>query len=143
MRLFIDVRFLKTNKISGIPEYSRHLISGLVKKEKDWEIIFFFNSFFSFSGFYVNYLKNLVSQEKERLKILDFHIPNRFLDLGFRFFNFPKVDSFIKADCYYSPNINILALKDYQKRILTICLLFIIQTFLTGVRSYGIGVSIF
>ncbi|MCH8171607.1 MAG: glycosyltransferase family 4 protein, partial [Bacteroidetes bacterium] len=54
------------------------------------------------------------------VRIVNFRIPNRFLDLSSRFFSFPRIDHWLKADIFYSPHLNILSFRQPQKHLLTI-----------------------
>ncbi len=111
MRIFIDARVLNNQKISGIFEYTKNLLNHLLKIDQENEYLLFLNSFRK---------RRKIDFNFKNIKILNYHLPNRFLELLTRFLNFPKIDQFIKADIFFQPNINILAFKEYQKRIMTI-----------------------
>lgn len=98
MQILTDIRLLARGGTSGIEEYTRNLITNLLKIDQKNEYLFFYNSF----------RKNSVP---EFPKTIDWHIPNKILDLGSRLSNFPQIDSFIKADLIFSPHFNILSRK--------------------------------
>jgi glycosyltransferase involved in cell wall biosynthesis len=115
MKIFIDARVLNGGMLSGIYEYSRHLIANLLAVDDFNDYVFFLNSFRRAKGkdFFGN-------KDKTRISLVDYHLPNRLLDLSAKFFSLPKIDRLIKADVFYSPNINILAFSNPSRRILTV-----------------------
>lgn len=115
MRIFIDARALNSRMLSGIYEYTCHLIANLLTVDNLNEYVFFLNSFRKAKG--RDFFKN---KDKTRISLINYRLPNRLLDLSAKFFSFPKIDRFIKADVFYSPNINILAFENPSKRILTV-----------------------
>jgi len=115
MRIFIDARVLNSKILAGVYEYTRQLITNLLAIDDVNEYFFFLNSFRQPKG--IAFFKN---QIKRKISLINYHLPNKILDLGANFFSFPKIDTLIKADVFYSPNINIFAFKNPQKRMLTV-----------------------
>ncbi len=89
MRIFIDARVLN---ISGIFEYTKNLLNHLLKIDQENEYLLFLNSFRK---------RRKIDFNFKNIKILNYHLPNRFLELLTRFLNFPKIDQFIKADIFF------------------------------------------
>ncbi|MEK7464201.1 MAG: glycosyltransferase family 1 protein [Patescibacteria group bacterium] len=114
MRIFFDGRVLiNTGVFSGISEYARILLGNLLENDSKNEYIIFLNSF----------RKNLeISKQfsSNRSKTINYHIPNRLLDITSNLLNFPAIDKTVKADVFYSPHLNILSFKNPKRRVLTI-----------------------
>jgi len=116
MRIFIDARVLNGRVLAGIYEYTRHLIINLLRVDNFNEYFIFLNSFRQPK----KTIDSFVNQNSKRIFLINYHLPNRILDISANFFSFPKIDKLIKADVFYSPNINILAFENPGKRILTV-----------------------
>ncbi len=104
MRIFIDIRSLDTKQITGVPEYVRLLIEHLLREAPREQYTFFANSF-------SHRLEKTDLLQRQRGDWINFGIPNRIFDLTNHFLNFPKIDSLIPADVFYSPHFNILSFK--------------------------------
>jgi len=113
MRIFIDIRSLDTKQITGVPEYVRLLIEHLLREAPREQYTFFANSF-------SHRLEKTDLLQRQRGDWINFGIPNRIFDLTHHFLNFPKIDSLIPADVFYSPQFNILSFKEPSRHILTI-----------------------
>jgi len=105
MKILIDARVLIKGGVSGVEEYTRNLVKALLAADRHNQYILFYNG-----------------RRKVPLNfnapIIDWGIPNKILDLSFRFLNWPKIDSLTKADVIFSPHFNILAVKN-RPRIIT------------------------
>lgn len=113
MKIFIDIRSLNAKHITGVPGYVRLVVEHILKEAPDEKYIFFANSF-------GRRLEKTDLLQKQRENWINFGISDRILDLTNHFLNFPKIDSMIPADIFYSPHFNILSFKDPRKHILTI-----------------------
>lgn len=112
MRIFIDTRALNSKSPSGIPEYVRLLIKHLLGADKGNEFLFFTNSFRKFSG--------PAMFKTGKIQLINYHVPNRALDLSAKFFDVPEIDKLVTADVFYSPSLNILSFNDSSKHVLTV-----------------------
>lgn len=110
MDILIDARLLIRRNISGIGEYTRHLLQSL----------FALDRYNSYTIFYNNFRKQTFELKvlNSRLSIINWCIPNKILNLTFRFLHWPKIDKWIKTDLIFSPHFDILAVEKIP-RILT------------------------
>ncbi len=113
MKIFIDIRSLDTNQVTGVPEYIRLVTEQLLREAPQEQYVFFANSF-------SRRLEKTDLLQKYRGDWLNPGIPNRIFDLTNRFLSLPKIDSIAPADVFYSPHFNILSFKDPRKHFLTI-----------------------
>lgn len=113
MRIFIDIRSLDTKQITGVPEYVRLLTEHLLREAPREQFVFFANSF-------GRRLEKTDLLQRQRGNWINLGIPNRIFDLTNHFFSFPKIDSIIPADIFYSPHFNILSFKEPLRHVLTI-----------------------
>ena len=117
MVTLIDIRSLSAKYVSGIPEYTKLLVDNLLVLDRKNEYILFANEFRPSRS-----LRKVIDKwgNYSNVRIVNFKIPNRFLDLTSRFFSFPRIDHLVKADIFYSPHLNILSFRQPQKHLLTI-----------------------
>ncbi|MBI2024896.1 MAG: glycosyltransferase family 4 protein [Candidatus Harrisonbacteria bacterium] len=97
MQILVDLRLLGRGGASGIEEYTRNITRSLLAADKINSYSFFYNGF------------RKKSPEPRFSNIIDWHLPNKILDLSARLFSFPKVDRLIRTDLIFSPHFNILS----------------------------------
>lgn len=112
MKIVIDIRTLQSNFPSGIPEYTKNLTKQILKTDKTNEYWFFINNFYK----NLNDLPDFIPSHR----LINFNIPNKILNISSKLFNFPQVDILTKADIFFSPHFNLVALNDPSKHIITI-----------------------
>ncbi len=112
MHILTDVRLLSKGRISGIEEYTKSLIESLLEEgEKE-----------QFSFFYSGMRKAPLPEAwgaRPNVRIVDWKVPNRLLDLSMRLFHAPHIDRRISADIVFSPHFNILPPVRHAKRVVT------------------------
>lgn len=102
MNVLIDVRLLSPGHHSGIEEYTRHLVSGLLEQGTSHH----------FKLFYNGRRKVLLPSAwlvHPRAETIDWRLPNKFLDASFRFFDRPRLASKFNSDLVFSPHFNYLS----------------------------------
>lgn len=102
MRILIDVRVMGRGGASGIEEYTRELVTALLAADKENEYILFANSFRRKDPLPEAW------QSNPRVRIVNWHIPNKLLDAAVRFFGWPAIDRLIPADLVFSPHFTML-----------------------------------
>jgi glycosyltransferase involved in cell wall biosynthesis len=109
MRILIDVRPLLSGITSGVEEYTRHLVTKLLAIDERNRYTLFFNHLRA---------AKLPRQWRE-VPVVYWRVPNKLLDLSFRFLNFPKVDRFVRTDVVFSPHMNLLRATKKIRRVMT------------------------
>ncbi len=112
MNILIDVRLLGRGGHSGVEEYTYQLVDHLLALPTDNRFILFYN------GFFFNPLPRHWFA-RPNVTVVNWHIPNRLLDLASRFLCAPAVDIRTGADIVFSPHLNIIVSRR-APRILTI-----------------------
>ncbi len=100
MKILIDIRVLGRGTQSGIPLFTRELIDRLITKRDD-----------SFELFYPGRKKAGLPAawaKTSGVSVLDWRIPNKVLDIGYRLFNKPDISDRAAADVILSPHFNSL-----------------------------------
>ncbi len=113
MNIFIDTRPYRPNTFSGISEYTRLLIERFIADYPEHHYTFFANGFRKQKG--IPFLQNGVNGA-----VINFGIPNRIFDPLNLLFRIPKIDALLPSDVFWSPNINILSLKNPERRVVTV-----------------------
>lgn len=99
----IDGRLIGRGTHSGVQEYASHIIEGVIAAAPNDKFRIFYN------GFNLNAPKKLwLSQSNVR--VVNWHVPNKALNLAFAALNWPKVDARLQADIFFSPHIDLVAL---------------------------------
>jgi glycosyltransferase involved in cell wall biosynthesis len=113
LKIGIDIRSLCDEKKSGVAEYTENLVENLLKIDKENEYFLFYNSWKD---------ATLPSWNFPNAKFCGFKIPNKILNFGLKFFNFPKIDWLIKEklDAFLIPNTNFISLSKNCKKIVTV-----------------------
>lgn len=112
MKILIDARLFSKGEASGIEEYARNLLESIFAIDQTNEYQLFYN------GFRKTPLNTqLAINNYKNVKVIDWGIPNKILDFGGRFFDWPKIDRFIKSDICFSPHFNILRFKNIPRII--------------------------
>ncbi|MFH1759224.1 MAG: glycosyltransferase family 1 protein [Patescibacteria group bacterium] len=118
MRILIDIRLLGKGGQSGIEEYTKQIVSRLIK-----------NTSFDFRLFYSGWRKAPIGEIWKSdfcwksdfpASLISWPIPNKIFGGASRFFRWPKIDRLIKTDLIYSPHLNLLRHTKKTPRILTI-----------------------
>lgn len=98
MNILIDIRLLARGGTTGIPGYTRELVNELIVNYPQHHYILFYNAF----------RKNPLPQSwrsASHVTIVQRSIPNRLLNLSYRFFKRPALP---KSDVIFSPHFNLL-----------------------------------
>lgn len=101
MRILTDIRLLSKGGNSGIEEYTQELLKALLRADKKNHYLYFYNGLRKVAP--LAFLKSAHSE------VVDWHIPNKALELGARMFYEPKLERFLDFDLVFSPHFTILA----------------------------------
>ena len=96
MRVLFDGRSLLGKYGGGIPEYTRLLLRHLVETDDEWKYVLFQNSF-----------KGVGKEAFPGVeRVVDWHLPNRLVDLSSLFLKLPRVGMFRKYDVFLKPHFH-------------------------------------
>ncbi len=101
MKILIDVRLLGRGAQSGIEEYTRELVSYLLRADTKNQYQFL----------YTRLRKQPLPSawmNRPNTSLLDWRVPNKFLDAAVRLTGAPKIDNLTDADIVFSPHFNLL-----------------------------------
>lgn len=115
MRIGIDIRSFVEGKRTGVEEYIMNLLDNLFKIDR-------INEYRLFCNAYKNQSLDLdIFKKFGNVKIYKFNIPNKILNLSFRFLNYPKIDKMLgQLDLFFAPNIMFFGLSSRCKLVLTL-----------------------
>lgn len=114
MKIGIDIRCLMQPNYSGVAEYTYNLLTNLFKIDKDNQYLLFYNSSQDVSG-------NLPNFSGANIKTIGFNYSNKLLNLGLKFFKYPKIDQLLnQVDIFFMPNLNFIALTKQCKKVITV-----------------------
>lgn len=95
----VDIRMLARGNKTGIEEYTSELLENMIPLNPDIKFKLFYNGFKK-NELYHPWLK------RPNVELRESTIPNRLLDMSFRFGGFPKVDKLLGGvDKFFSPHI--------------------------------------
>ncbi len=119
MIIGVDLRAIGQGKYSGVEEYALNLLSAMIEIDKKNQYIFFVSGgnigqrYLDFSG--------RMRAKNPNIKLVHYHMPNRLLNVFFKFFNWPKIDRLMGGvNAVFAPNINLLPISRGVKIIATI-----------------------
>ncbi len=101
MRITIDIRLLARGGTTGIPGYTHDLIDTLLRQHPENRYSLFYN------GLRRQSLPP-TWKTSPNVGIIERSVPNRLLDLSFRFLGGPRLESYSPADLIFSPHFNLL-----------------------------------
>lgn len=105
MHILIDVRLLSRGGTTGIPGYTQHLISVLLKNPAEHTFTLFYNAFRK---------EHTLPAEWKRyphVTVVEHHIPNRLLSLFIRLTGHPSIERLTHVpapDLIWSPHLDLL-----------------------------------
>lgn len=109
MKIAIDIRSLQSGQVSGVENYTAQLVEHLLKLDSENSYTLFYNSLKDISFSNLHFVNS---------KIVNFKIPNKFLNLGVRFFGRPHFEKYFgKQDVVFMPNLNHISLSNSRARI--------------------------
>ncbi len=113
MIIGIDIRMLARGARTGVEEYTINLLSKMLCLDKNIKYKLFYNGYQKIELDY-DWL-NLPN-----VKIMQFRIPNRVLDVSSRILNYPKIDKLLKeVDVFFSPHIFLSSVSGKCKTVVT------------------------
>jgi len=112
MRILFDGRTLTKGNMTGVPGYARAVLRGLLACDPRNEYALFANGF-------RNAQLPLTPAERKRVRIVNWRVPNRLLDLSFRFLRRPRADFWTGADTVFNPHFNVFPVRPRTRRIVT------------------------
>lgn len=101
MKILIDVRLLTRGGVSGIPSFTRSVVRELIYQNPEHQFILFYNAF-RVARVPEEWL------EAKNVRIINWHVPNRLLNLVWNLLAWPKIDWIIGCDIAYSPNVDLI-----------------------------------
>ncbi len=101
MRIAIDTRLLGSGNHSGVEEYTQNIVQEFTTQNNNDQFIFFHN------GLRIKELPKVLYSNKN-IETINWHLPNRLLDLTFRF---GLIQPQFKADVFFSPNLSSIQTK--------------------------------
>lgn len=115
MKIVVDTRCLMDGRRTGVEQYTLNLLLALLEIDKRNEYVLFFNSAkpprFDFSIF----------EKYPNVKIKQFRIPNKILNLSFWYLGWPNIDRLCGgADAVFLPNVAFYGVSRYTNLILTV-----------------------
>ena len=101
MKSLIDVRLLTRGGVSGFPSFTRNVVRELIIQNPEHQFILFYNAF---------RVAKIPSEwlEAKNVRVINWHIPNRLLNLVWNLLALPKIDWLIDCDLIYSPNVDLI-----------------------------------
>lgn len=102
MKILIDVRVLGHGGTSGIEEYTHELVGALLEFDQTNNYLLFANSFRKKHPLPEAWLRN------PRVRVVNWHMPNKLLEVSVRFFGSPAIDRLLSADLVFSPHFTLL-----------------------------------
>jgi glycosyltransferase involved in cell wall biosynthesis len=109
MRILIDVRPLLSGVTSGVEEYTKEIVTKLLVLEPKHRYTLFWNGLRA----------GRLPRPWRELPRVNWRIPNKLLDLSFRYLSYPKVDRFVRTDLIFSPHFNLLRHTRRTRRVIT------------------------
>lgn len=113
MIIGIDIRVLARGARTGIEEYTEKLLSNMLGLDQNIKFKLFYNGYSKvrLCGKWASF---------PNVELMEFRIPNRFLDASSKFFKFPKIDHLLKGvDVMFSPHIFLSSLSKKCKSVVT------------------------
>ncbi len=110
MKIVVDTRVLGRGNVSGVEEYTRHMVDALLQ-ENTGDQYEFFSSGLSRAPLPENWIR-------ENTSVRVWGIPNRFLDASIRLLGMPHIEP-RDADVVFSPHFNALPKPRTAKRVIT------------------------
>ncbi len=109
MKILIDVRPLLSGVTSGVEEYTKEIVSKLIVLGPKNRYTLFWNGLRA----------GRLPRAWRELPKVNWRIPNKLLDLSFRYLAYPKVDRMVRTNLIFSPHFNILAWSRRTPRVIT------------------------
>lgn len=112
MKIAIDLRSLQSGRVSGVENYTYHLLDKMLSGDKVNQYVLFYNSFRPSDVEHFHFINSNVVRRR---------IPNRILNFSLKFFKYPKFEHFLEPfDFLFLPNSNHFAIKPQTKLALTV-----------------------
>lgn len=119
MTIGIDLRAIGQGKYSGVEEYALNLLGAIFEIDKKNQYIFFISGG-KIGQRYLDFAAE-ISEKNSNIKFVHYHMPNRLLNILFKFIGEPKIDKLMGGvDLVFAPNINLLPVSRGVKVIATI-----------------------
>lgn len=119
MNILVDIRCLLDKPYTGVAEYTLNFLNSLFKKDSRNHYFLFYNSWHQQN-------KDLPKFDWPKVKVIDFHWPNKFFNFCLKFFSWPKIDKLVekrirqKIDEVILPNFNFVAFSKKAKITLVV-----------------------
>jgi len=114
MVIGVDIRMLTRGMKTGVEEYTVNLLSNMLPLDKSVKYKLFYN------GYKKVKLCNYKWLNLRNVELMMFNIPNRLLDLSFRFLKYPKIDELLNGvDVFFSPHIFLSSVSENCPSVVT------------------------
>lgn len=109
MQLLIDIRLLSQGEQTGVDVYTRNIVERLIttNRQPGWHYTLFYNAWRAAP-------LPAAWHTAPQTRIVNWGVPNKIFDIWQ-----PRFDGYLRADCIYSPHINLVRTR-HTPRILTI-----------------------
>lgn len=113
----IDIRPLLAG-VGGVPEYTRHIITHIVKNHPEYSYVFFLNSY--------RILRNDSLPREKNITRIFFRRPSKALNASIAFLHRPNIDTLIqnrikkRVDLFFAPNIDFFSFSGSTPVVLTV-----------------------
>ena len=112
MRIAIDLRSLQTKNVSGVENYTSHLLEHLLALDKTNQYVFFYNALKAETPDHLSY----VNATNVRTRI-----PNKLFNFSIRAFGRPYLEKLTgDFDIVFLPNVNHVAHGPGKKTVITV-----------------------
>ncbi|HMB26374.1 MAG TPA: glycosyltransferase family 1 protein [Patescibacteria group bacterium] len=99
MNIAIDIRCLMERELTGVGEYTFHLLKHLFEIDNQNNYYLFYNSRQNVSPYIPEF-------PKKNIHYCQFRLPNKLLNLSLKFFKYPRLDKMIEKK-YHTPEIDL------------------------------------
>jgi glycosyltransferase involved in cell wall biosynthesis len=112
MQIIVDIRSLHTKQPSGVEHFTMQVLERLFTLDKDNQYTLYYNAFKKKQFDQFHFINVFFKQTQ---------IPNRILNLAFKFFGYPTIESLAgEARVLLMPNPNMIALRSTTKFVLVV-----------------------
>jgi glycosyltransferase involved in cell wall biosynthesis len=114
MKILLDVRTLHATHLTGVPTYTKYIVEHLLKNPEAHEYVLFSNTFRSSES-----LIRRFSLPEDRVREVNWHIPNRPLNFFSAWLNAPKI-RIPSVELAFSPHIHPISVPRGTPHVVTI-----------------------
>jgi len=114
MKIGFDIRPLMDANYSGVSEFTKEVLSGLLSLDSEDEFKLYYNSFKSVTDRFPVW-------NQENVEVVATHYPNKLFNYVLqKYLHRPKLDLLADADVFFAPHLNFYALSPNRPSILVV-----------------------